>query len=65
MPEHQPGLPFDTPNQPAPAAPTDLRDEIARARGLPLGARVEISLRNDSLETLTGVLQLTTAPEFP
>jgi hypothetical protein len=65
MAELQDPLPLDAPYDPAPAAPTDLRDEIARAWGLPLGECVEISLRNESLETLTGVLQLATAPEFP
>lgn len=65
MPEHQDNLPLDTPYQPAPAAPPELRAEIARAWGLPLGARVEIALRDDSLDTITGVLELVASPDFP
>lgn len=65
MSEHQPGLPFDTPYDPAPAAPLELRDEIARAWGLPLGERIEITLRNDSLDTITGVLEIVSVPDFP
>ncbi len=65
MPEHQPGLPFDAPYQPEPSAPPELRDEIARAWGLPLGERVEITLRNDSLDTITGLLELISVPDFP
>jgi hypothetical protein len=64
MPEHQDSLPFDASHQPAPAAPPDLRDEIGRAWGLPLGQRVEISLRNDSLAAITGVLELAASPDF-
>jgi hypothetical protein len=65
MPEHQPGLPFDAPYQPEPAAPPELRDEIARAWGLPLGERVEITFRNESRDTITGRLKLRSSPDFP
>lgn len=65
MSEHQTALPFDTPYQPAPGAPTELRDEIARAWGLPLGEPAEITLRNDSLDTITGRLELVSSPDFP
>ncbi len=63
--EHQASLPLDAPFQPAPAAPPDLRAEIACVWGLPLGERVELSLRGESLDTLTGVLELAAAPDFP
>jgi hypothetical protein len=65
MPEHQADLPLDAAFNPAPAAPPELRDEIARAWGLPLGERVEISLRDGSVDTLAGVLELAAAPDFP
>lgn len=65
MPEHQASLPLDTSFQPAPAAPADLRDEIALAWSLPLGQRVEIALRNESLDTVAGVLELADAPDYP
>lgn len=65
MPEHQASLPLDDSFQPAPAAPRELRDEIARAWSLPLGERVEITLRNESLDTITGVLELAASPDYP
>lgn len=65
MPEHQTSLPLDAPHSPAPAAPPELRDEIARAWSLPLGERVEISLRDGQLDTIRGVLELAAAPGYP
>lgn len=65
MPEHQSDLPLDTPLSREPAAPPQLRDEIARAWGLPLGERVEISFRDGQLDTLAGQLELAAAPDFP
>lgn len=65
MSEHQTNLPLDAPLNPAPAAPPELRDEIARAWGLPLGERVEISFRGGQLDAITGRLELVSAPDFP
>jgi hypothetical protein len=65
MPEHQPDLPLDAAFNPEPAAPPELRDEIAHAWSLPLGERIEISFRNAQLDTLAGVLELAAAPDFP
>ncbi len=65
MPEHQTGLPLDAPYHPAPAAPPELRDEIARAWGLPLGERVELSFRRGPLDAAAGVLELAAAPDYP
>ncbi len=65
MPEHQTSLPLDLTYHPAPGAPPGLREEIARAWGLPLGERVEISLRGDSLDAVAGVLELAAAPDYP
>jgi hypothetical protein len=65
MPEHQSDLPLDAPYAPAPAAPPELRDEIAAAWGLPLGDRVEVCFRGGQRAAITGVLELLTTPEFP
>ncbi len=65
MPEQQTHLPLDTTFSLAPEAPPELRDEIARVWGLPLGKRVAVSLRNNQLEAVTGVLELAAAPDFP
>lgn len=63
--EHQGQLPLDANSDLAPAAPPELRDEIARTWGLPIGERVEVRLRNDAIDALVGVLELAAAPEFP
>ena len=65
MADHQTILSFDTPYAPAPGVPSGLRDEIAAAWGLPLGERVEISLRGDPIDPLTGTLELVSAPDYP
>lgn len=65
MPEHQADLPLDTSFNVAPAAPPDLRDEIARAWSLPLGERVEVRFRRGQFDTLAGVLELAGVPDFP
>lgn len=65
MDEQQLNLGFDASYSPAPAAVPELRAEIAAAWGLPLGERVEIDLQRDDLPTLTGTLELASAPEFP
>jgi hypothetical protein len=65
MPEHQTSLPFDATGPTGPVRPDDLRDEIARVWGLPLGERVEVGLRGESLEAVTGTLELAAAPHYP
>ena len=64
MAEHQTSLRLDADYQPAPAVGTDLRDEIAAAWGLPLGQRVEVTLRNQPC-ALRGILELERTPDFP
>jgi len=46
MSEHQFDLGLDVTHSTEPSAPPELRDEIAKVWHLPLGQRVEISLRN-------------------
>lgn len=68
MPEHQADLPLDDfalDYSPAPAAPPELRAEIAAVWGLPLGERVEVDLRDGSVDALTGTLELAASPDFP
>lgn len=65
MPEHQADLPLDSAFNLAPAAPPELRDEIARAWDLPLGQRVVVSFRNGQLDAVAGVLELAAAPDYP
>jgi hypothetical protein len=65
MTEDQASLPLDDSLHAAPAAPPELRAEIARVWGLPIGERVDISLRRESLDTVAGVLELAAAPDFP
>lgn len=65
MPEHQASLPFDLSYQPAPGAPPEMRDEIAHVWGLPIGAHAEITLRDESLDTVSGLLELVSTPDFP
>jgi hypothetical protein len=64
MAEHQSDLRLDVGYEPAPAAGPELRDEIAAAWGLPLGQRVEVSLRGERC-LLRGVLELRQAPDYP
>jgi hypothetical protein len=64
MAEHQTNLRLDVGYEPAPAVVSELRDEIAAAWGLPLGERVEVSLRNERC-ALRGVLELRRAPDYP
>jgi hypothetical protein len=65
MTEDQESLPLDDSLPAAPADPPELRAEIARVWSLPLGEQVEVSLRQDSLDTVSGVLELAAAPDFP
>ena len=64
MTEHQTSLPLEAGYHPTPAVP-DLRDEIARAWGLPLGERVEIGFRDGAVTAIVGVLELAAAPGYP
>lgn len=65
MSEHQTDLPLGTGFNLEPAAPPELRDEIAQVWGLPIGQRVAGSLRNGQVERVAGVLELAAAPDFP
>lgn len=65
MAEHQTDLPLDAGYTAEPSASPDLRDEIARAWGLPLGQRVEISFHDAELDSLAGRLELAAPPDFP
>lgn len=73
MPEDQPSLPFDaqtflpfdTPASDVAGGPPELRDEVAAMWGLPLGERVEVTLRGAQVDALRGVLELATAPSYP
>jgi len=64
MAEHQTNLRLDVGYEPAPAVVSELRDEIAAAWGLPLGQRVEVSLRDERC-ALRGILELQRAPDYP
>ena len=65
MSEHQISLGLDDVYHPAPAAPPELREEIAQAWGLPLGSRVEVCFRDSQRSAMTGTLELLTAPDYP
>jgi hypothetical protein len=43
----------------------ELRDEIARAWGLPLGQRVEVCFRGSQRAAIAGKLELLTTPDYP
>ena len=64
MAEHQTELRLDVGYEPAPPVASELREEIAAAWGLPLGQRVEVSLRGERC-ALRGVLELRRAPDYP
>jgi hypothetical protein len=64
MAEHQTNLRLEVGYEPAPVVGAELRDEIAAAWGLPLGRRVEVSLRNQRC-ALQGILELQRAPDYP
>lgn len=65
MEEQQISLGLDTGYQREPAAVPELRDEIAQAWGLPLGKRVEVSLRGAQRTAIAGTLELVSVPDFP
>lgn len=65
MSETQDEFGFDMPYTPAPAVLPDLRAEIARVWGLPLGERVEVSFRGGERAVIAGVLELADAPAYP
>ena len=52
MSEHQTDLPLDAPYAPAPAAPPELRDEIAATWGLPIGERIEVAFHRGELDAI-------------
>lgn len=65
MKEYQTSLGFDTSYSSEPAALPELRDEVARVWGLPLGEQVEVNFRNGQLNALRGMLELISAPDYP
>ena len=65
MSEHQTSLPLDMDYSTAPAVVPELRDEIARAWGLPLGERAEIRFRGSQRAAITGILELLSSPDYP
>jgi hypothetical protein len=64
MAEHQISLRSDADYAPAPVIGSELVEEIAAAWGLPLGQRVEVTLRNQPC-ALRGTLKLERAPDYP
>ena len=65
MSEHQTHLPLESTFSVAPESPPELRDEIARVWGLPLGKRIAVTFRDGKLAGVAGVLELATAPDYP
>jgi hypothetical protein len=64
MAEQQTSLKLDVGYTAAPAVEGSLRAEIAQEWGLPLGQRVEVSLKAERC-ALKGVLELQRAQDFP
>jgi hypothetical protein len=65
MGEHQISLGFDVGYNCEPVVGPELRDEIARAWGLPLGQRVEVCFRGSQRAAIAGTLELLTTPDYP
>ncbi|HRP04324.1 MAG TPA: hypothetical protein PLV87_05380 [Opitutaceae bacterium] len=65
MSEHQTHLPLESTFSVAPEAPPEMRDEIARVWGMPLGRRVAVSFRGGQFTSVEGVLELAAAPDYP
>ena len=65
MGQHQISLELDVSYNAAPAAPADIRDEIAQVWALPLGQRVEVCFRGSERAAATGTLELISTPDFP
>jgi hypothetical protein len=65
MAEHQLSLSLDSAYSTAPEILPDLRDEIAGVWGLPLGERVEVCFRGADRSSITGILELVVAPDYP
>jgi hypothetical protein len=65
MEEHQTSLNFDANYSTAPTVLPEMRDEIARVWGLPLGQRVEVCLVGGQRAAVTGTLELCSTPDFP
>lgn len=64
MAERQSSLRLDVSYAPASVGTTEIREEIAAKWGLPLGQRVEVSLRGQPC-ALRGILELRSAPDYP
>lgn len=65
MQEQQTHLDLDLEFSEAPPCLPDLRDEIGRTWGLPIGLRVEVGFRGGDRSAITGVLELRQTPDFP
>lgn len=66
MPDDQLALTFDSSPTLQPGPAPHLREEIARAWGLPLGERVELTFRPGfPLASVVGLLELRVSPDFP
>ena len=65
MGEQQIRLELEISSSAASAGPSDIRDEIARAWGLPLGQQVEVCFRGSQRAAITGTLELLSTPNYP
>ncbi len=64
MGERQISLELEISYSAASAGLSDIRDEIARAWGLPLGQRVEVCFRGSHRAAATDTLELLSAPNY-
>ena len=58
-------LGLDSAYNEAPAVVPELRDEVARIWGLPLGDRVEVCFGAGTRSAITGILELHASPPYP
>ena len=65
MSGQQTSLNLDASYSTEPVVTPDLRDEIAKAWGIPLGQRVEVCLKGGERFAATGILELISTPDFP
>ncbi len=65
MPDGELPLAFESSPFLQPGPVPHLRDEIARAWGLPLGEQVEIALLRGPCDSLRGRLHLVASPDLP
>lgn len=65
MAEHQISLGFDADHAVAPSAPVEILEEIAKAWSLPIGEKIEVTLRSGDVARLVGKLELISVPSYP